>query len=85
MCIATLFKFFFIFTFQIHPIMFDYSRVPRTNLVRNLGVLFNRIRDAIIFNDHLEHTLPKALRMLDIMLHVASDLRDPFSVKSPNS
>lgn len=69
----------------MHPIMFDYSTVPRTNLVRNLGVLFNRIRDAIIFNDHLEHTLPKALRMLGIMLHVASDLRDPFSVKSPNS
>lgn len=65
------------------PIIFDYkladSSVRRTNLVKYLGVLLD---SWLTFNDHLEHTLSKPLRMLGFMLRVANDFRDPFSVKS---
>ena len=47
--------------------------------MRDLGILLD---SRLTFNDHLEHALSKALRMLGFMLRVASDFSDPFSVKS---
>ena len=63
------------------PILFDYkiadSLVPRTTSVRELGVQLDR---RFTFDDHFELCLSKANHLLNYVLRVAKDFKDPYTL-----